>query len=269
MTPIARLAALAAFAACVQFVQVVNALAEQTLDHRIPGIIKAGRLRVGFGMNPTLAVKDPSTGALRGPAFDLATALAKRMSVALEPIALPSPGAAAQGIADRAFDVTFLVIDPARTAVMEFSAPYMESDFTYLVAAGSKIARIAEIDVPGIRIAVVRNDASDLRLTQLIKQAELVRVDDINVAAETLRAAKADAVAAPRPVLAVQRTKVPGSQLLEEGFARISYAVVVSKGRSDLLSYINDFVDDAKASGLVKNTIEAAGLQGVRVPPKP
>jgi polar amino acid transport system substrate-binding protein len=186
-------------------------------------------------MNPTLAVKDATTGGLRGPAFDLATALAARMGVKLDPIALPSPGAAAQGIADRAFDVTFLVSDPARAAVMEFSAPCMESDLTCLVAAGSKIAR----------------------------------VDDINAAAETLRAAKADAVAAPRPVLAVQRAKLAGSKLLDEGFARISYAVVVSKGRSELLAYSNDFVDEAKASGLVKNTIEAAGLQGVRVPPKP
>ena len=191
------------------------------------------------------------------------------MGVKLDPIALPSPGAAAQGIADRAFDVTFLVIDAARAAVMEFSAPCMESDLTCLVAAGSKIARVADIDVPGVRIAIVRNDASDLRLTQLIKQAELIRVDDINAAAETLRAAKADAVAAPRPVLAVQRAKLAGSKLLDEGFARISYAVVVSKGRSELLAYSNDFVDEAKASGLVKNTIEAAGLEGVRVPPKP
>jgi hypothetical protein len=41
----------------------------------------------------------------------------------------------------------------------------------------------------------------------------------------------------------------------------------VPKGRAARLAYVNDFVEDAKASGLVKRIIESLGLQGVRIAP--
>ena len=33
------------------------------------------------------------------------------------------------------------------------------------------------------------------------------------------------------------------------------------------IAYINEFVEDAKASGLIKRIIESLGLQGVKVAP--
>jgi len=252
-------------------VALMQLIGEQSLraqpppDPRVAAFVQAGRLRAGFGMNPTLAFKDPSTGHLRGPALELAQALANRIGVNLIPVEYPSPGAVLQGIETKAWDLTFLVIDPGRAGVVDFSVPYMQSDFTYLVPADSPMRGVADMDRPGIRIAVVRNDASDLRLTRLLTRAELARAGDINAAVELLRVGQANAAAAPRPVLLQQSAKLSGSRVLDDGFDTISYAAVVPKGNPGWLAYINEFIDDAKASGLVKRTIESAGLRGVEV----
>ena len=73
--------------------QIPMAYGQQASDARVADLIKAGRLRAAFGMNPTLAFKDPTTGRLRGPALELASALATRIGVELVPVEYPSPGA--------------------------------------------------------------------------------------------------------------------------------------------------------------------------------
>jgi polar amino acid transport system substrate-binding protein len=70
-----------------------------------------------------LAVKDPTSGEVRGPALDLARALAMKIGVQLEAVEYPRPGAILQGIAADEWDVTFLVGDPARAAEADFSPP--------------------------------------------------------------------------------------------------------------------------------------------------
>src|SRR5215212_6117766 len=97
-------------------------------------------------MNPTLAFKDPTTGRLRGPALELASALATRIGVELVPVEYPSPGAVLQGIETKAWDLTFLVVDPGRAGVVDFSTPYMQSDFTYLVSGESMVRAVADVD---------------------------------------------------------------------------------------------------------------------------
>lgn len=53
--------------------------AQQAPDAHIADLIQSGKLRVGLGLGtPALALKDPKTGEARGPALDLARALAMK-----------------------------------------------------------------------------------------------------------------------------------------------------------------------------------------------
>jgi ABC-type amino acid transport substrate-binding protein len=70
------------------------------------------------------------------------------------------------------------------------------------------------MDQPGTRIAVPRGDASDPRLTAILKYAELVRVDSIATAIDLVQAGKIDGYAAPRVVLLALSNKAPGSRVL-------------------------------------------------------
>ena len=123
------------------------------------------------------------------------------------------------------------------------------------------------MDQTGTRIAVPRGDASDLRLTKMLKHAELVRIDSIAAAIDMVRAGKIDAYAAPRVVLLALSDKAPGSRVLDDGFANIVWVAMVPKGKAGHVAYVSDFLEEAKTTGLVKQTIDQANLRGLQVAP--
>ena len=252
---------------CLTFVPSAVAVAQaQTSDPRVADLVRTGRLRVGIGLaNLGSAIKDPATGELLGVAADLARALASRIGIALQPVEYPRPGAVLDGAPTGAWDVAFLVIDPARSTIADVSPPYMQSDFSYLLPAASSIRSLTDADQPGNRIAVPRGDAVDLTLTRLLKRATLIRVDNQAAGAALLRAGKVSAYAAPRPVLLAMSAQLPGSHVIGEAFATISFAGFVPKGHAGHLAYVSQFLAEAKTSGLVQQFIERSGMHGFRV----
>jgi polar amino acid transport system substrate-binding protein len=75
----------------------------------------------------------------------------------------------------------------------------VEIEATYLVPAGSPLKSIADVDKPGVRIAVTGRAAYGLWLERNIKQAELVRSGTLDAAYEQFVAEKLDALAGLRP----------------------------------------------------------------------
>jgi polar amino acid transport system substrate-binding protein len=249
------------FVACV-----LPAQAQQAPDPRVGDLVQSGKLRVALGLgSPVLAIKDPKSGQVSGPALDLARVLATKIGAQLEPVEYPRPGAILQGIRNNEWDVTFLVADPARSVEADFSPPYMQTDYTYLVPASSSKHSVADVDQPGVRIAVPRGDGSDLRLTKMLKHAELVRADSVAAIIDMVRAGPVDAYAGPRVVLLKLSDQAPGSRVLDEGFADIVYVAMVPKGKAGRIAYVSDFMEEAKNSGLVQRTIDQYGLKGIQV----
>ncbi len=229
-------------------------------------IINAGKLRVGLGVGAApIALKDATSGDLRGPAVDLGRELAARIGVEIVFVEYPRPGAVIEGVHNNAWDVAFLAFHPSRAELADYTPAYIRSDFTYMVPAGSSLRSVADTDQLGIRIVTPRNDGSDLHLTRALKRAQLIRTESQAAALELLRTGGAEARAAPRPTLLADVPKLPGSRVFEDGFGPMSFAAMVPKGRSDWLAYVSDFIEQAKASGVVKRAIGAAGLQGVEV----
>lgn len=262
-------AALAAIiAVAMAFPTSVTASAQASSDPRVADLVAAGRIRAGLGIgNHAAAFKDPATGELQGMATRLARALAEQIGVALEIVQYPRPGAVFEGARNDAWDVTFLVVDPQRTAEADATPPYMQSEFTFLVPAGSKIGTVAEADRPGIRIGVPRGDAVDLSLSRIFKQATLVRAETQAAGIALLRAGAINAYAAPRSALLALSAQVPRSHVLPDAFAATSWAGFVPKGHDGRLGYVTDFVEQAKADGMVARLIAREGLRGIDVTP--
>jgi polar amino acid transport system substrate-binding protein len=55
--------------------------------------------------------------------------------------------------------------------------------------------------------------------------------------------------------------------VLADRFHTTSGAIAVPKGQAGRLAYISEFIEQAKASGLVKSAIEHVGVHGVEVAP--
>jgi polar amino acid transport system substrate-binding protein len=242
--------------------------AQQAPDQRVADLVRAGKLRVGIGVvAPHWAIKDPGTGELRGVAVDIARELAMRLGIELVAVEYPSPPAVLDGLKVDSWDVGFLAIDPSRAVVVDFSPPYLQIDATYLTTAGSSIRSVTEADQPGVRIAVTSKSVEEIVLSRSLKRAELQRVDTISAGFDLLRDGNAHALAAPRPALLALSARLPGSRVLEDRFHAAFGAMAVPKGQTGRLAYIAEFVEQAKASGLVQQAIERAGVRGVQVAP--
>lgn len=237
----------------------------------IPEVQKAlaptGKLRAGIILTNALQVtKDAATGELRGVTIDIGKELGRRIGVPFEPVGYPSVAALVESVRSDQWDIAFLAIDPARATVMEF-APFMEVEVGYLVRAGSSINALTEMDKPGIRVAVQDKSAPDIILSRSLKNAVLVRGSNLPAMIEILRSGKADAFAANKPNLFSASEQLAGSQVLDGRFSTVPYAIATSKGGNVGTAYVQRFVEDVKANGLVKSAIEKAGLRGVVVAP--
>ena len=239
--------------------------AHQAPNSRIADLVRAGRVRVA--LYPPQYAKDPATGELRGWTIELGRALAARIGVEFFPVEYPTPPKAMDGLKAGACDVGFGAMDESRNTEIDFSPPVLQFDFTYLVLAGSSICSVTDADRRGVRIAVVRNHASTLCLNRSRKHAELVEAETPVMAFDLLRTGQADAWASTRPALSEYSAKLSGSRVLEDYFGANFTAMTVPKGQAQRLAYVSEFIEEAKASGLLHRAITQSGWRGVHVAP--
>jgi polar amino acid transport system substrate-binding protein len=223
-----------------------------------------GKLRVGLNLRRSFLVKrDAATGEVMGMAMDLSRMLAERLGVTVEPVLYPDVGPLVEGARAGAWDIAFLGIDPARSDVMEFTAPYIEVDNTYLVPVNSSIHTLADADRSGVRIGTGLDSTTGLFLSRTIKHAQLVNGN----ATELLSSGKADIYAASRNLLLTVQERLSGYRLLDEGFDPVRHAIALPRGRESGLAYIKAFVEEIKASGVVAAAIARHSMRGINVAP--
>jgi polar amino acid transport system substrate-binding protein len=229
----------------------------------------AGKIRVGINYaNPVLATRDPASGELRGVAVDLAREVGRRVDLPVELVGYDAAGKMVDALKTGAWDIAFLAVDPGREAEISFTPPYIEIEGTYLVPAGSPLGAIADVDGKGVRIAMAVGAAYELFLSRNVRHAELVRATTPTAAFELLVAGKVEALAGVKQTLVANAAKLPGSRVLDGRFLAIGQAIGIPKGRAAGASYLGEFIEEAKASGLIARAIEKAGVRGVSIAPK-
>jgi polar amino acid transport system substrate-binding protein len=243
------------------------------MNPQIPPAVRSelapsGKLRVGINHSNFLLVNPGSPhGAPKGVAPDLALELGKRAGLPVEFASFDAAGKTADAIRDALVDVGFIASEAERANVIEFSTAYLELPATYLVPPGSPIRTLADVDRPGMRIAVSGRSAYDLYLTRTLKNAQLVRAEGIPASFKLFTEQKLDALAGLKPGLMNDAAKLPGSRMLEGHFTAVQQSIGVPKKRSAAAKYLREFVEEAKRSGLVGQLVEKHGVKGVNVAP--
>jgi polar amino acid transport system substrate-binding protein len=243
----------------------------QQSDPRVADLVQAGKIRVALFLPQY--VKDSATGEIRGLGTGFISMkvwgeLATRLGIKMQVVENPTPPKAVECIQAGACDVLFTGIEASRVKEVDFTPPVMQFDYAFLVPAGSSIRTVADADQPGIRIAIVRSHASALALSRLVKHAELVGAELPDSSFALLRDGKADVLAFPREVLIDYSTKLPGSRVLDEPYGINLVGVAIAKGQPERLAYLSEFLEEAKASGLIQRLIEQGGLRGFQVSPR-
>jgi polar amino acid transport system substrate-binding protein len=227
-----------------------------------------GTLRVGVNLGNFLLVnKDPASGTPRGIVPDLARELGRRIGVPVKLVTFSGAGETADGAQSGAWDVAFIGAEPQRAEQIAFTPAYLEIPATYLVPAGSAIRTLADVDRPGIRIAVSARSAYDLFLSRNLKHAQLVRAEGIAASYDLFVEKKLEVLAGLLPRLVTDTLKLPGSRILEGRFTAVQQAVGTPKARANAAAWLGEFVADIKATGLVAQLIERHNVKGVAVAP--
>ena len=232
-------------------------------------IAPGGTLRaVYLGSNPAQAVQDRATGAIRGASADLARELGKRINVQVELKPAASPQGVIDAVSGGAADIGFVAFEPSRAGTVEFSQTYMLVQQSFLVLDGSPMRAVADIDRAGQVIAGVRNDSITLYLKRKLKQATLLEVENNPAGIQRLLTGKEiDAFGANRQRLTTLMGETPGSRLLPDSLFGVPQTIIVPKGRADVLTAVNRFIDDVRASGFLQNAIANSGVIGLQAAP--
>jgi len=228
-----------------------------------------GKLRVAIAVAPSpsaqFAIKDGDT--FRGVAVTLGTALAKKLGVPVQIVPHQASGEIQNSAADNKWDVAFLPVDEERKKFVDFGNAYHLLQSTFLVAPGSKIHSVADANAKGLGIGGVANTATFRAAKKATPNATHVDFAGVDAATAALNEGRIEAIALSRESLAGLVKKVPGSRILDDAFLNSSTAVCVPKGKPAALGYVSDFIEEAKASGLVRRALDEMGLTASQVAP--
>ena len=250
----------ASFPACAQ-----PAVSADVLKDLAP----TGKLRaaINFG-NGVLAQRGPN-GEPRGISADLSVELGRRLGVPVEFVPREAAGKVFEALAAGIVDIGFIAIEPVRAAEVEFTAPYVLIDGTYMVRKDSPLKDVGDVDRPGIKIGVGLASVYDLYLTRTLKHATLVRakVGGAPAGIPPFVEQNLDAAAGVRQPLDIYAKEHPEMRVMTGAFQQIRQAMGTPKGRLAGARYLATFVEDVKASGFVADGLRRSG-QAAEVAPR-
>lgn len=228
-------------------------------------LIEPGVLNVGINLGNILLVTGTgSQGEPQGVAPDMAAGIAERLGVAVKYNTYATPGEVADAAERNEWDIGLIAVEPKRAEVIAFCDAYVEIEATYLVPEGSSFQTVDDVDQPGVRvrIAVSERAAYDLYLSRTLKHAELHRAPGLPGAFELFKSEKLDALAGLVPALKGNAESLPGSRLISGNYTTVQQAIGTRPNCPALNAVVQQFIDDAKSSGLVNTLIDKHGVTG-------
>lgn len=231
----------------------------------------SGSLRVAIATAPAVSTffstLDSATGRPRGVAVDLGADLALKLGVPVTYVHYRNSGDLTAGATRGEWDVSFMPVDEERARVVDFGPAYNLFESTYLVPATSTIRTLAEVDQPGVRIAVIGNTTTGRSAERQIKRGSLRSYRTVDELRDALAGNNVDAVGLSTTSLRMLAAMLPGARILDGSFHSTANAVAVPKNRPAALAFVSEYIEAAKASGEVRRAFDRAGLTDAVVAP--
>jgi polar amino acid transport system substrate-binding protein len=224
----------------------------------------SGVLRAGINIGNFLLVSDTDTdGQPVGVSPGIAAALAESLNLSVEYVPFDAPGAIADAVGDNTWDIANIGAEPERAKTILFSQPYCEIEATYLVPESSSIVSIDEVDQVGNRISVYARTAYGLWICDNIEKAELVKTSGMDESFNVFVEQDLEALASIRPRLVKDQQKLPGSRILDGQFSSVQQAIGIRPEHGEAAEYVQSFIEQSKANGLIADLIEKYGMNGL------
>lgn len=228
-----------------------------------------GRLRVSINLgNSVLAQSDPVTGEPKGVTPELAAKLGERLGVPVDLVRFDAAGTTFAALAAGKLDVVFLARDPERAKEIDFTAPYVLIEGYFVVPENSTLKSMVDIDQPGVRVSVAKGSAYDLYLTRALKNAQLVRFVTGEESMDRFLADRMEAAAGVKQPILKFMQQHSGLRLIEPRFMAIEQAMGTPNGRPAGAAYLRTFIEEMKASGMVRDALDRSKQHDAMVAPR-
>ena len=199
---------------------------------------------------PPFEMTDPS-GKPTGVSVDIATDLAKSLGrpVVIQNISFDGLIPALKtGKVDLV--ISSMTATAERAKSIDFSDPYISTGLCLLLKKDSTVQGVADLDRPGVKVAVKKGTTGHLYATGNLKKADILVLDKDSAAVLEVSQGKADAFIYDQMSTYQnwQRNKATTRAILEP-FQKESWAVGIGKGNDELRGKVNAFIKDYRAKG--------------------
>lgn len=225
-----------------------------------------GRLRIAVYLgSPTSLVRGGAEE--RGLTVEVGRELARHLGVPAELVVFERVAQIVEALQAGRVDMTITNATPARAALVDFTAPLVGLELGYLVLPGSPVTALDQVDRAGRRIGVSQGSSSQAALTREFKQAAVVPAASLQEAGAMLKDGRLDAFATNKGILFELADGLPGARVLEGRWGLESLALAVPKGRTQGAEFLQQFIAEVRAQGLVQQAAARAGLRGLAAQP--
>ena len=234
-----------------------------------------GKLTVAVSTNNgNVGSFNNKTGLISGTAVDIACRMAAQLKLPLEFTNEATQVALATDFPKGLWNIGFAA-NPDNSTVSQLAPPplfanlYVGVEVTYLVPFDSKFQQVADVDQPGIKIAVNTGSAADNFLTANLKNATLLRYAAGSEVTLAVKNGSAHAACSGRPALinfiASQWSDANGNPLgrtLSDFVFFDPVGPFMHQGNEEAVCYLSDYLAAASASGLIDQAIARTAALG-------
>ena len=225
-------------------------------------LVPTGVLRVGINMSNFLLIngKD-SDGLPDGVSPDIGKRLARELNVECKLIQFKKPGLLADAVDEDMWDIGNIACEKERSKTIDFTNPYVNIDANFMFRKKDNLKTNGDINLPGIKIAVLERSAYDLWLTENFKNVELIRVNTIEESHQLFREDKVNVLAGLKPKLIEEIKTNNDFQMITSPFTYIKQSIGIRKGSPEILDFLNEFITKLIKEGFVENLLKKHNVQ--------
>lgn len=216
-----------------------------------------------------ITFRDPRSGQLQGIDIELSVELAKDLGVRLEYVDSSFPKLIPDLLESRC-DVAMFAVGmlPQRKEKLSFTAPYLSSDIYGISTKSNPAVRTwADIDKPGVQVAVQRGTFMEPVMRQSLKHANIVAVELPQTREKELMAGRVDVFMTDYPYSRRLLDGADWAQLIAppKPFHILPYGYALNPNDPQWLARLNRFVADIKRDGRLTRAAQNNGLTTIIV----
>lgn len=216
-----------------------------------------------------ITYRSPRTGHLGGIDIELSAEFAKSLGTRIEYVESSFAKLIDDIGADRCDVAMFAVgITPQRAPHMKFSQPYLKSDVYGVTTRSNRAVRDwADIDRPGVKVAVQAGTFMEPVMVAALKQAQVVIIKPPLSREQELEAGRVDVFMTDFPYSRRLLDNADWARLVSppSTFHPIPYAYAVRPGDDDWLREVDRFVAQIKRDGRLEAAARKVGLLDIVV----